>query len=139
MADDRVQDLVGRAVGAGRVRRRRSPAPAGHGTSSATEGREPPRGRTGPSSTTRVRSALPGLAGGPHLSLWRAPTDNDRIGGLGALWEAWGVDRLERRLVSIDEAGDELVVRLAWRTGAGIEIAHEQRLAALAGDALRVY
>jgi beta-galactosidase len=81
---------------------------------------------------------VPGLADGPRLSLWRAPTDNDRIGGLAALWESWGVDRLERRLVSVDEAGDELVIRLAWTTRTGPEIAHEQRVASLAGGGLRV-
>ncbi|HSO30127.1 MAG TPA: glycoside hydrolase family 2 TIM barrel-domain containing protein [Candidatus Sulfomarinibacteraceae bacterium] len=81
---------------------------------------------------------LPGLADGPRLSLWRAPTDNDRIGGLAALWTAWGVERLERRLVSVDDAGSELVVRLAWTTGSGIELAHEQRLASIAGGGLRV-
>jgi beta-galactosidase len=79
-----------------------------------------------------------GLADGPRLSVWRAPTDNDRIGGLGGAWDVWGVDRLERRLASIEESPEELVLHLAWRTGAGLEIAHEQRLAAIAGGGLRV-
>ncbi len=82
--------------------------------------------------------ALPGLGDGPRLSLWRAPTDNDRIAGLGAAWEAWGVTALERRLVSVESARDELVVRLSWRTASGLEIPHEQRVAQLAGGGLRV-
>ena len=36
----------------------------------------------------------PLLAAPPTLSLWRAPTDNDRIGGMGAQWVEWGLDRL---------------------------------------------
>ena len=44
----------------------------------------------------------PLLAASPALSLWRAPTDNDRIGGMAAAWAAFGLDRLDRRLVSLD-------------------------------------
>ncbi|MGH2512452.1 MAG: glycoside hydrolase family 2 TIM barrel-domain containing protein, partial [Candidatus Limnocylindrales bacterium] len=40
----------------------------------------------------------PLIAVAPTLSLWRAPTDNDRIGGMAAKWVAWGLDRLERTL-----------------------------------------
>ncbi len=121
-------------------------APAGFEVGSAqlllTPG-EPPTGAAGSAPERAIlgpdgRLHMKGLADGPHLSLWRAPTDNDRIGGLADTWEAWGVDRLERRLVSIEEAPDALVVKLAWRTGAGVEIAHEQRLAALDGGALQV-
>lgn len=71
---------------------------------------------------------LPGLAAGPDLALWRAPTDNDRIAGLAAAWEALGVDRLERRLVGIEAAEDGIIVRLAWRTATGLDIAHVQRV-----------
>jgi beta-galactosidase len=81
---------------------------------------------------------FPGLADGPRLSLWRAPTDNDRIVGLGTAWEAWGVADLERRLVSVETVRDELVVRLSWRTATGLEIPHEQRIVQLAGGGLRV-
>lgn len=81
---------------------------------------------------------LPGLSDGPRLSLWRAPTDNDRIAGLAGTWDAWGVANIERRLLAVEEAGDELVVRLAWQTGAGLDVPHEQRLGRLAGGGLRV-
>ena len=42
------------------------------------------------------------LASPPRLSLWRAPTDNDRIGGFGGRWTDLGVDRLERTVESTD-------------------------------------
>lgn len=69
---------------------------------------------------------LPGLSSGwPLLALWRAPTDNDRIGGLADRWAAWGVDRLEPRAVAIERADGSAVIRSVWRTAAGIEIPHE--------------
>jgi len=79
------------------------------------------------------RIRLPGVSAGPDLCLWRAPTDNDRIAGLAASWDGWGVPELERRLLSVEESGGELVIRLEWRTRAGIAIPHEQRVAAVAG------
>ncbi|MGP4101577.1 glycoside hydrolase family 2 TIM barrel-domain containing protein [Nonomuraea sp. KM90] len=47
---------------------------------------------------------------GPRLDLWRAPTDNDRYGGLEATWRALGLHRLTQRVddVSLD---DGLTVR----------------------------
>ncbi|HEX5588702.1 MAG TPA: glycoside hydrolase family 2 TIM barrel-domain containing protein [Candidatus Limnocylindrales bacterium] len=81
---------------------------------------------------------LPGLATAPRLSLWRAPTDNDRIAGLAASWDEWGVAELDRRLVAVEEAGDELVIRLEWRTAKGTVVPHEERIAALAGGGFRV-
>ena len=32
------------------------------------------------------RLAVPGLVRVPELALWRAPTDNDRLGGTAARW-----------------------------------------------------
>jgi beta-galactosidase len=84
----------------------------------------------------RVR--LPGLVAGPDLALWRAPTDNDRISGLAATWQTWGIDRLERRKDAVEEGDDELVVRLTWRTAAGLEVAHERRIAAIDDGGVRV-
>ena len=80
----------------------------------------------------------PLLAAPPALSLWRAPTDNDRIGGMAARWAEWGTDRLERRLVSIDRAAPTTVVRSDYRTGGGIAVTHEARYTALPGGAVRV-
>jgi beta-galactosidase len=73
----------------------------------------------------------PLLASAPRLALWRAPTDNDRIAGLGDRWAAWGVDRLTRTLDGIERDGMSTVVRSRYRTRAGIDIPHTQRLTAL--------
>ena len=71
------------------------------------------------------RLVHPLLASPPALSLWRAPTDNDRIGGIAARWAAWGLDRLERHLLDIRREGDTTIVRAEIRTGAGIVMPHE--------------
>ncbi len=84
------------------------------------------------------RLVHPLLATPPALSLWRAPTDNDRIGGMGAAWEAWGLDRLERRLLAIERDGAATVVRSEATTGAGISVPHEVRYSPLAAGGLLV-
>jgi beta-galactosidase len=84
------------------------------------------------------RLVHPLLAAPPALSLWRAPTDNDRILGLGRKWEEWGVATLTRSLVSIDRDGPTTIVCSDVRTGAGIAIGHEQRLTPLAGGGVHV-
>lgn len=78
------------------------------------------------------------LAAPPRLCLWRAPTDNDRIGGMAALWEEWGLPELARDVVSIRRDGRAIVVRSDYRTGSGIVIPHEARLRRLAGGGLLV-
>ncbi|HEY7131689.1 MAG TPA: glycoside hydrolase family 2 TIM barrel-domain containing protein, partial [Candidatus Limnocylindrales bacterium] len=45
------------------------------------------------------RLTHPLLAATPEVSLWRAPTDNDRIGGFAERWARKGLERLERRLL----------------------------------------
>ncbi|MFG1705747.1 glycoside hydrolase family 2 TIM barrel-domain containing protein [Nonomuraea sp. M3C6] len=47
---------------------------------------------------------------GPRLDLWRAPTDNDRYGGLEEKWRALGLHRLTHRVDAV-ELGDALTVR----------------------------
>jgi beta-galactosidase len=74
----------------------------------------------------------------PALSLWRAPTDNDRIGGMAARWESWGLERLERRLLSVDRDGAATIVRSEVRTGVGIPVPHEARYTALAAGGVLV-
>lgn len=81
----------------------------------------------------------PRLVAPPRLALWRAPTDNDRIGGLAARWEAWGVDRLERVVEAIDRTADgSLVVRSQYRTAAGHRIGHSMRVTAGADGRIRI-
>ena len=80
----------------------------------------------------------PLLAAPPTLSLWRAPTDNDRIGGMAARWTDWGIDRLERRMVSIERDGPATVVHSEYRTSAGVSIPHEARYTALDAGGVHV-
>ncbi len=80
----------------------------------------------------------PAFATPPVLSLWRAPTDNDRIGGMAGRWDGWGLATLRRRLDAIERAGDAVTVRATWTTATGIEVAHTQRLSAAPDGRIRV-
>jgi beta-galactosidase len=80
----------------------------------------------------------PLLAAPPRLSLWRAPTDNDRIMGLGRQWAEWGIAELTRTVRSIRREGAVTVVESNERTAAGMVIDHEQRFEPLVGGGFRV-
>ncbi len=80
----------------------------------------------------------PAFATAPALALWRAPTDNDRIGGMAADWERLGLDRLDRQLVSIDRNGPRATVVDEVTTAIGIRIRHERTVTVLDGGAIRV-
>ncbi len=81
----------------------------------------------------------PLLAAPPALSLWRAPTDNDRIGGMAARWRECGVDRLERRPGTVDRQGSTTVVRDTYLANLGaIVIPHEATYTALADGGIAV-
>ncbi|WP_101789726.1 glycoside hydrolase family 2 TIM barrel-domain containing protein [Nonomuraea indica] len=85
---------------------------------------------------------LAGLFGidveGPRLELWRAPTDNDRYGGLAATWRDLGLHRLTHRVDSVREDGGGLTVltRVApAATDLGLRAAYRWTAA---GDALEL-
>jgi beta-galactosidase len=80
----------------------------------------------------------PLLAGPPTLSLWRAPTDNDRIGGAAATWSEAGLDRLERRLVSIGRKGATVVVASDYCTPDGLVVRHRQSLRGLSDGGIAI-
>jgi beta-galactosidase len=80
----------------------------------------------------------PLLAAAPALALWRAPTDNDRIGGMAAAWEQAGLDRLARRPVSIERNGPRATIVDEVATAIGILIRHERSVTVLAGGTIRV-
>ena len=80
----------------------------------------------------------PAFAAPPALSLWRAPTDNDRIGGMAGRWDGWGLASLVRRLEAVERGDDAVTVRATWTTAAGIEIAHAQRLSSSPDGRIRV-
>jgi beta-galactosidase len=78
----------------------------------------------------------PGVVAGPRLSLWRAPTDNDRIGGFAGRWAELGLDRLERRLLGVEQQDAAVVVRADVITGAGHVVKHVQTLTPIEGGVL---
>ena len=80
----------------------------------------------------------PAFAAPPALSVWRAPTDNDRGGGIADRWTEWGLAVLARRLDSIERAADAVTVRATWTTAAGIAIPHVQRLSRAGDGRVRV-
>ncbi|WP_128375753.1 glycoside hydrolase family 2 TIM barrel-domain containing protein [Streptomyces cavernae] len=74
----------------------------------------------------------PLLTAAPTLSLWRAPTDNDELGGMAARWRDWGLDSPVRRLVDVTSANGRVTVVAEYATGAGT-VRHEQVLTPVEG------
>jgi beta-galactosidase len=72
----------------------------------------------------------PLLSRAPALSLWRAPTDNDRFGGQAAAWD--GLAAPPRRLVDVRRDGGRVMVRASY----GDAARHEQVIAAYDGALL---
>ena len=85
------------------------------------------------------RLVHPLLARPPELSLWRAPTDNDRIFGLGKRWTALGLDRPERRLVAIHRDGAATTVRAQYALAAGDPVRHEQTFRSLDDGSIEIH
>lgn len=67
----------------------------------------------------------PLLTSAPTLSLWRAPTDNDELGGMAARWQDWGLDSLVRKAVDVRRDGGSVRVLAEYAGNAGV-IRHEQ-------------
>ena len=81
-----------------------------------------------------VLDGTPMLADGVRAELWRAPLDNDGIklwsgqdGKALAKWARWGLDRLERRQVSLDVV-DGSVLAVTDLVGAEQTARHSQRI-----------
>ncbi|GHA26605.1 beta-galactosidase [Streptomyces tauricus] len=94
----------------------------------------PPEPVDGPAVTLDEDALLvhPLLTSAPRLSLWRAPTDNDELGGMAARWHDWGLDALVRKVVDVREEGPRVVVLSEYATGAG-PVRHEQVLTPVTG------
>ncbi len=137
LADRPLHDRRRDGVGAGRVRGRRR---TGARSTTAPRAAPQPRPAAGPAVAVDADGSLVHdlLASPPRLSLWRAPTDNDRIGGFGGRWTDLGVDRLERTVESVDRGAEGTIVRSRYRTGGGHEIDHEQRLTTLEDGGVRI-
>jgi beta-galactosidase len=67
------------------------------------------------------------LAVSPRLALWRAPTDNDRMGGMADRWQRWGLSELTRVLRDVEVDDEGCRVHSSYRTGSGLEVPHELR------------
>ncbi len=80
----------------------------------------------------------PLLASAPSLSLWRAPTDNDRIGGMGRAWRDQGLDTLTRRLVSLTRDGATTTIVDEVTTRTGIVVGHERVVTTQADGTIRI-
>ena len=98
-----------------------------------------------PATTTHIeldaegRLVHPLLAVAPTLALFRAPTDNDRIGGMGRAWQQLGLATLDRRLVSIDRSPDGgAVVHTEQVTGSGAVVRHETTYTPLPGGGIGI-
>ncbi|MHC5905704.1 glycoside hydrolase family 2 TIM barrel-domain containing protein [Streptomyces sp. S6] len=74
----------------------------------------------------------PLLASPPVLTLWRAPTDNDELGGIAPRWRTWGLDRLVRRLVAVQRDGAKVVVDAEYAGATGV-VRHRQILTPVEG------
>ncbi|MFD7503208.1 glycoside hydrolase family 2 TIM barrel-domain containing protein [Streptomyces sp. NPDC059850] len=81
----------------------------------------PPVAASGPAVSLDADGLLrhPLLTSPPVLSLWRAPTDNDLLGGAADHWHTLGLDRLEREPRSVDHDGARTLVRGAYPTAVG--------------------
>lgn len=77
----------------------------------------------------------PLLTAAPALSLWRAPTDNDELGGMARRWRAWGLDALVRKLVSVDRADGRVAVLAEYAGTVGV-IRHRQEFTPVEGGIL---
>ena len=69
----------------------------------------------------------------PALSLWRAPTDNDRIAHIATKWERYGVRELERTDCTITESAKSYKLVSEWKTSTGFKIKQVQLVTPVAG------
>jgi beta-galactosidase len=69
----------------------------------------------------------------PELSLWRAPTDNDRIAQIASKWERYGVRELERTDCTITESAKSYKVTSEWKTSTGFKVKQVQLVTPVAG------
>ncbi|MGQ4389720.1 glycoside hydrolase family 2 TIM barrel-domain containing protein [Streptomyces sp. SAS_270] len=74
----------------------------------------------------------PLLTAAPALSLWRAPTDNDELGGMASRWRTWGLDTLVRKVVSVTRDGERVTVLCEYAATPGV-VRHEQAFTPVEG------
>ncbi|KUL45470.1 glycoside hydrolase family 2 TIM barrel-domain containing protein [Streptomyces regalis] len=74
----------------------------------------------------------PLLTVAPTLSLWRAPTDNDELGGMAQRWRNWGLDALVRKVVSVRQDAGHVTVEAEYAGATGV-VRHRQVLTPVEG------
>ena len=79
----------------------------------------------------------PLLSASPRLCVWRAPTENDRIGGMAAAWQAAGLDDPRRELVAITRDGTAVTVESLLHVGSNV-IGHRQVMTPMPGGDLHL-
>lgn len=112
---------AGHVVAWGQVRLPSAPSTARSGKPAGTSRSDAGILTLGPGTFDHVTGELVAFDGmtvaGPRLELWRAPTDNDRLGPdpMARAWERLGLHRLQHRLISFADHGGavEVVVRTA--------------------------
>ena len=69
----------------------------------------------------------------PSVSLWRAPTDNDRIGHIAAKWERYGVREISRTDCLVQQSNTSIKVTNTWQTSTGVNFKHTQVITPVVG------
>ena len=69
----------------------------------------------------------------PSVSLWRAPTDNDRIGHIAAKWERYGVREISRTDCVVRQTPTSIKVSNTWETSTGVSFKHTQLITPVVG------
>jgi beta-galactosidase len=69
----------------------------------------------------------------PSVSLWRAPTDNDRIGHIATKWERYGVREISRTDCVVRQTATSIKVSNTWETSTGVSLKHTQLITPVVG------
>jgi beta-galactosidase len=75
---------------------------------------------------------IPYLRVAPALTLWRAPIDNDRLGGISAKWDEWGIQDLTRTDCVITATTKHVKIANTFETLSGVKLNHIQIVTPLA-------
>ena len=69
----------------------------------------------------------------PSVSLWRAPTDNDRIGHIATKWESYGVREISRTDCVVTQSPTWIKIANTWQTSTGVSFKHTQLITPVVG------
>jgi len=69
----------------------------------------------------------------PSVSLWRAPTDNDRIGHIATKWERYGIREISRTDCVVRQTTTSIKIANTWQTSTGVSFKHTQLVTPVVG------